>query len=73
MLSFMIQHELASGIVGYFLLQSAVTALPTPQQGASQAYHFLFDFSHNLTANLGRIRAFRNIVDTAEVQPTVTK
>ena len=41
-------------LVGYWLFSAAVGAMPTPQQGSSMGYQFLFRFAHILSGNVNR-------------------
>ncbi len=41
-------------IAGYWIFMAAVGAMPTPVQGASQFYVFVFRFGHILSGNVNR-------------------
>lgn len=56
-------------IVGYWVFSAVVGALPTPPQGGSLAYMFLFRFMHILSGNVSRAAVALKVPGAQQDQP----
>lgn len=57
-------------IAGYWLFSAAVGAMPTPIQGGSGWYQFLFRFGHALAGNVSRAAVALKVPGAQDQPPT---
>ena len=62
MIDLIMQHQVASALIAFYIYSSFVGALPTPTDKSNNLYKFTFSFAHLLGANVMRIPWMRNIV-----------
>ena len=56
-------------IIGYWIFSAAVGAMPTPEQGSSMGYKFLFRFGHILSGNVSRAAVALKVPGAQADQP----
>jgi len=56
-------------IAGYWVFSAAVGALPTPPQGGSLLYMFIFRFAHILSGNVNRAAVALKVPGAQDGQP----
>jgi hypothetical protein len=57
MWQFILAHQIVAGAVAMWILSSAIGAMPTPKDGGSQFYEWLFKFAQTVGGAIPRLMA----------------
>jgi hypothetical protein len=57
MWNFILAHQLVVGAIAMWLLSSAIGAMPTPHDGSSAGYEWLFKFAQTIGGAIPRLMA----------------
>lgn len=55
-LTYLLSNELVDGMIVFFVLSTAVRALPEPEENGSKFYLWFYNFTHGILANYELLR-----------------